>query len=328
MRGRRRRGAPNNEPIPIGRSRLNPSITSASGIPVNVFASPDVAGSYAADEVLMRLELGRHTRGHMTLGCPGGRSLRTTYAALARLAAVRSTDLRDLHILMMDEYVLRDGSRWALCPADAHYSCLRFGEVEIRQVLNAGLPAGSHIPARNVHVPDPNAPDTYEALIERLGGIDLFLLASGATDGHVAFNPRGCAADARTRVVELSDDTRRDNLGTFPQFGEISQGAPLWRERRSGYHRAPFAVGVDDAARRGEGDCAAADRHRHRLRRGLARDRGDRLRRCTDRRRHRRRTRSCRDDPQRCVSSALRSSAESRPDSLVLSAAICVVRAH
>jgi glucosamine-6-phosphate deaminase len=202
---------------------LNTSITSASGIPVNVFATPEVAGNYAADEVLMRLELGRRTRGHMTLGCPGGRSLRTTYAALARLAAVRGTDLRHLHILMMDEYVQRDGSRWTLCPADAHYSCLRFGEVEIRRVLNAGLPAGSHIPARNVHVPDPNSPQAYETLIERLGGIDLFLLASGATDGHVAFNPRGCAADARTRVVELSDDTRRDNLGTFPQFGEISQ---------------------------------------------------------------------------------------------------------
>ena len=113
--------------------------------------------------------------------------------------------------------------RWALCPYDAHYSCRRFGDVEIRQRLNANIDTSLQMPAQNLHVPDPNAPDAYEALIEHLGGIDMFLLASGRTDGHVAFNPQGCALQERTRVIELSEATRRDNLDTFPNFRALAE---------------------------------------------------------------------------------------------------------
>lgn len=200
----------------------NPSLRVASQIPLTVFENADAAGDFAARETLARLERALNARGLMTLGCPGGRSLRTTYEALSRIAAVRNIDLSTLHIVMMDEYVAARGERWALCAPDAHYSCRRFGDVEIRRLMNAGLGESSHIPPANLHVPDPNAPLEYESLIERLGGIDVFLLASGATDGHVAFNPQGCSLHERTRVIELTDATRRDNLDTFPQFGDVS----------------------------------------------------------------------------------------------------------
>ena len=195
----------------------------ASSIPLTVFEEADAAGEFAANETIARLESARDSRGIMTLGCPGGRSLRTTYRAIAHAAAERSIDFSTLHIVMMDEYVEAHGDRWALCPPDAHYSCFRFGEVEIRRLINAALPDALRIPAANVHVPNPNAPLEYEALIARLGGIDVFLLASGASDGHVAFNPQGCALHERTRIVELTDATRIDNLGTFPQFRALSE---------------------------------------------------------------------------------------------------------
>lgn len=195
----------------------------ASSIPLTVFEDADSAGKFAAAETIVRLERARAARGIMTLGCPGGRSLRTTYRAIAHAAAERHIDFSTLHIVMMDEYIEARGERWALCSPDAHYSCHRFGDAEIRQLINAGLPDALRIPAANVHVPDPNAPLDYEALIARLGGIDVFLLASGASDGHVAFNPQGCALRERTRIVELSDATRTDNLGTFPQFRALSE---------------------------------------------------------------------------------------------------------
>ncbi len=192
-------------------------------ISVHVAATPEIAGEYAANEVIARLERARLARGYMTLGCPSGRSLRTTYAALARLAAARNADLGGLHIFMMDEYVQPDGPRWALCPRDAHYSCRRFGDAEIRRSLNANIDTSLQMPAQNLHVPDPNAPDAYETLIERFGGIDVFLLASGRSDGHVAFNPQGCGLHERTRVIELSEATRRDNLDTFPEFRTLAE---------------------------------------------------------------------------------------------------------
>jgi len=194
----------------------------ASPIPLTVFDNAATAGEFAARETLARLERARNARGVMTLGCPGGRSLRTTYAALARIVRDRNVDVSALHIVMMDEYVEARGERWALCPPDAHYSCRRFGDVEIRALFNAGVGESQRIPPDNLHVPDPNAPNEYETLIERLGGIDVFLLASGASDGHVAFNPQGCALHERTRVIELTEATRRDNLQTFPQFRDLS----------------------------------------------------------------------------------------------------------
>ena len=198
------------------------TIATASNIPVSVFDTPIAAGAFAAEQVFARLERARRARGGMTLGCPGGRSLRTTYAALADIAGQAHADLRRLHLVMMDEYAEPRGATWAPCPADAHYSCRRFGEVEIRGVLNAAVPRRSRIPAENLHVPDPAAPHAYESLIEQLGGIDVFLLASGSTDGHVAFNPRGSSAHERTRVIELTQQTRRDNLATFPQFRDLA----------------------------------------------------------------------------------------------------------
>jgi glucosamine-6-phosphate deaminase len=48
-------------------------------------------------------------------------------------------------------------------------------------------------------------------------------MASGASDGHVAFNPPGTPADAATRIVELAQTTRRDNLSTFPDFQDLEE---------------------------------------------------------------------------------------------------------
>lgn len=192
-----------------------------------VFANEADLGAFAAAWILPRLLKAQRDRGVMVLGCPSGRSPRSTYGALARLAAESGCDLSGLHLVMMDEFVVARGARWARCSADAHFSCARFGELEIRQVFNALLPTSHRLPAENLHVPDPEDPEAYENLIDRLGGIDVFLLASGASDGHVAFNPPGTLVDARTRVVRLAEATRQDNLGTFPAFTDLAE-VPQW----------------------------------------------------------------------------------------------------
>ena len=128
------------------------------------------------------------------LGCPGGRSLLTTYRALPGLPETTA--------VMMDEYV-------PVPPTSAHYSCRGFAKREIR--------------ARDVWVPDPDDPDAYDERIDAAGGIDVFLLASGASDGHVAMLGPGAPRDGRTCVVELAETTRRDNLATFPEFASLDE---------------------------------------------------------------------------------------------------------
>ena len=63
----------------------------------------------------------------------------------------------------------------------------------------------------------------YDERLRTAGGVDLFLVAAGASDGHVAFNPAGTPIAERTRVIRLSTATRRDNLETFPGFSSLDE---------------------------------------------------------------------------------------------------------
>jgi glucosamine-6-phosphate deaminase len=44
----------------------------------------------------------------------------------------------------------------------------------------------------------------------------------------VAFNPPGTGPDTATRVIRLADQTRRDNLHTFPSFGKDIDRVPRY----------------------------------------------------------------------------------------------------
>ena len=140
--------------------------------------------------------------GPSLLGCPGGRSLVSTYRALA----VSRADLSRTTIVMMDEYV-------PVPPPTAHYSCRSFALREIAGPLG--------IPEDRVWLPDPDDPGEFEERIDAAGGIDMFLLAAGASDCHVAFLPPGSPVDGTTSVLRLAESTRRDNLATFPEFRSI-----------------------------------------------------------------------------------------------------------
>ena len=193
------------------------------GVPVAVFPDPAVLGQELAREILEEAERMRGEGRTYLLGCPAGRSLRSTYASLADLAAAQEADLSQFAVAMMDEYLVLapDGPR--LCPADAHYSCRGYGRREILDRINDGLPPDRRIPLENLWFPEPDDPMAYEERLRGAGGIDLFLVATGASDGHVAFNPVGTTLAARTRVIQLSLATRRDNLETFPGFASLDE---------------------------------------------------------------------------------------------------------
>jgi glucosamine-6-phosphate deaminase len=98
---------------------------------VRRFADADELGQALAREIV-ELRPG-------LLGCPGGRSLMTTYRALGESKA----DLSGTTIVMMDEYV-------PVPPPTAHYSCRGFALREIAGPLG--------IPDERVWLPDPDDP--------------------------------------------------------------------------------------------------------------------------------------------------------------------------
>lgn len=195
-----------------------------------VFSDPEVLGRALAGLIADGLTAAADSGTPYLLGCPGGRSAQSTYLALAGEVARRRLDLRTLVVVMMDDYVERDGRTEEfrrIDPTHGH-SCTRYGTVEIVDRLNAAAAPGRGVTPDRFWVPDPARPDDYDKQIAEHGGVDLFILASGTSDGHIAFNPAGTSADSRTRVVPLATETRRDNLSTFPTFGGRLDAVPRY----------------------------------------------------------------------------------------------------
>jgi glucosamine-6-phosphate deaminase len=193
-------------------------------VPVTVFRNEDQLGRFTASVVLDTLiEARKRGQKNFLLGAPAGRSCAAVFRHLGTLAAAAHVSMSSVVVVMMDDYVQKIGSGYVHCPENAHYSCRRFGEFEIRRCINRGLPRGARIPKANIWFPDPSSPPCYDTRIRRSGGIDIFLLASGASDGHVAFNQPGTARNSSTRIIPLHDTLRRDNLGTFPRFSGLEE---------------------------------------------------------------------------------------------------------
>ncbi len=190
-------------------------------LPVHLLEDPRAVGELLANEICDGIARAGADGQRYLLGCPGGRSPLPTYRALAQRVAERRLDLRPLVLVLMDEYLLEDDhGRHRLADPAAHYSCVGFAERELLGPLAAAAPTGSQPRPDALWVPSVE-PRVYDERIANAGGVDLFLLASGSSDGHVAFNPPGTPREAGTGLVELADSTRRDNLRTFPDFASI-----------------------------------------------------------------------------------------------------------
>lgn len=187
---------------------------------VRVFPDADALGATLAREILDGIDAARSEGRRFVLGCPGGRSARSTYQALAR--QVSGADLGHLVIAMMDDYIEPgpDGT-WQHVPADAHFSCRRFAAEEIVAPLDAAAAVG--IAPGHVWLPDPADPAAYADQLAAAGGVDHFIVASGASDGHVAFVKPGMALDGGVSVIPLAESTRRDNMATFPAFRALEE---------------------------------------------------------------------------------------------------------
>ena len=193
---------------------------------LRVLPSPHAVGEEIADRVLERIERARLAGSAFLFGSPTGRTPRPFLAALARRLAERPAgyDLSHVTLVMMDEYLVSQNGSLARATGDLPWSCRHFARTEILDSLNASLPPGRRLREESVWFPDPGNPGAYDRQIADAGGVDYFLLASGAGDGHVAFNQPGTPRESLTRVVELSEPTRRDNLATSPSFGTLDGG--------------------------------------------------------------------------------------------------------
>ena len=87
-----------------------------------------------------------------------------------------------------------------------------------------------NIEEENIHIPKGNAEDPvrecldYEKKIKGLGGIDLQILGIGV-NSHVGFNEPDINLEAKTHVIQLSDDTITANSRFFKNLDEVPKKA-------------------------------------------------------------------------------------------------------
>lgn len=171
------------------------------------------------------------------LGVATGSTPEPLYAELTRRTQ-HGLDLSTLRITCLDEYVGLSAEHPQSYRHYIHAHVLRPWGID---------PSAAVLPAGDAEDPDAAARD-FEERIHSLGGVDLQILGVGP-NGHIAFNEPGSAFDSRTRVVDLTEDTRDANSRFFDDVADvptraISQGIGTILESR---HAILLAFGAGKA---------------------------------------------------------------------------------
>jgi glucosamine-6-phosphate deaminase len=177
---------------------------------LRVFDTREQMSAAAAEFFAERIK----SKPNIVLGLATGGTPVRMYAELVRMHREGKLDFSRVVTFNLDEYV-------GLSPDhDQSY----------RYFMDANLFNKVNIRKKNTHLPDGMATDldamcaAYEKAIKRAGGIDLQLLGIGG-NGHIGFNEPGSPRDSRTRVVDLTPETMRDNSRFFKDESEVPRKA-------------------------------------------------------------------------------------------------------
>jgi glucosamine-6-phosphate deaminase len=161
----------------------------------------DMAAADIAEEVIRSEPAGKPGP---VLGLATGSTPEGMYAELVRRHREKGLSFANVTTFNLDEYVgLYPGHDQSYRHFMVHQL---FMHVDVKYE-NTFLPSGLEWNMEK-HVQE------YEELIKAKGGIDLQVLGIGS-NGHIGFNEPGSTRESRTRVVELDEQTRRDNSRFF-----------------------------------------------------------------------------------------------------------------
>ena len=151
---------------------------------------------------------------NLVLGLATGGTPVGCYEELVRMHKEEGLDFSNVVTFNLDEYL-------GLPPTHPQ---------SYRYFMDENLFRHVNIKLENTHVPDGmsnNVQKTcheYDEAIKKAGGIDLQLLGIGG-NGHIAFNEPGSLFNSRTRVVDLSEQTIKDNARFFKSIEEVPRQA-------------------------------------------------------------------------------------------------------
>ena len=99
---------------------------------LKVYKNSDELSKSLAKHIVTKIK----KKENITLGCPGGRSLKKTYKYIGILSYKMNVDLSNVKIIMMDEYVILKNKKFQLCNPRLHYSCIGYSHRVIQKLFN------------------------------------------------------------------------------------------------------------------------------------------------------------------------------------------------
>lgn len=176
---------------------------------VIIQSDPSFVGIWTARHIAEAIRMAASQNKPFVLGLATGSTPIPTYTELVRIHKEEGLSFAHVITFNMDEYVGLPQEH----PESYH------------SFMWKNLFSHIDIPHNNVNILNGNANDLlqecadYERLIAAAGGIDLFLGGIGV-DGHLAFNEPFSSLSSRTRIMNLTIDTRIANSRFFN--GDIS----------------------------------------------------------------------------------------------------------
>ncbi|MEK6837116.1 MAG: 6-phosphogluconolactonase [Nanoarchaeota archaeon] len=187
---------------------------------VKVFNTVTELGNAAAETIMKQYE----EDGKLVLGVPWGTTPVPVFDAIAELVKQRKIDLSKMQIVVMDEYLTETQSGYFYISKEVSYS----GHYHLEKDLFSKLPGKQAMQLRlNTYFPKPEKPEEFDAFIKSLGGVNIFLVATGAHDGHVAMNGPGTDIETRTRIIRIPETVRQYNFEKMQdQFDNRIENVP------------------------------------------------------------------------------------------------------
>ncbi len=181
-----------------------------SGIELVIVENEAEFAKAAADKVSELLK----QKPNAVLGLPTGSTPETMYAELVRRYKAGLLDFGQVTTFNLDEYVGLSDTH----PQSYH----SFMKKHLFDGVNIPSEA-RHLPSGETEPPEESAA-AYEALLNKLGPIDLMILGIG-TNGHIGFNEPGTPFDSRVHITSLAPSTIQANSRFFSDENEVPREA-------------------------------------------------------------------------------------------------------
>ncbi|MCX6332118.1 MAG: glucosamine-6-phosphate deaminase [Bacteroidetes bacterium] len=187
-------------------------IESFEKIPVKIFTTSAEGSNAVAAQIASLIKERQTQKINCILGMATGNTPILLYKELVRLHKEEGLSFKNVITINLDEYYPIDKT--------AYQSYWSFMHRHLFDLID--------IKPENIYIPNgewaedsiKESCNTYEQIIEKVGGIDLQILGIGK-NGHIGFNEPGSSFHSKTRVIHLDQQTRLANTYEFHDINKV-----------------------------------------------------------------------------------------------------------